>query len=49
MERVVRDKIREAYSGKAFTLYGCLVGNVGEVVARLGYRVALNEGTEDLL
>lgn len=37
-------KLQTAYPGKPFTLDGRLVGDIGEVVASLHYRVKLNEG-----
>ncbi|WDG45662.1 DUF6998 domain-containing protein [Pseudomonas chlororaphis] len=37
-------KLQAAYPGKPFTLDGRLVGDIGEVVASLHYRVTLNEG-----
>lgn len=36
--------LQEAYPGKPFTLDGRLVGDIGEVVASLAYRITLNEG-----
>ncbi|GFM60373.1 hypothetical protein PSCICG_15330 [Pseudomonas cichorii] len=37
-------KLQTAYPGKPFTLDGRLVGDIGEVVASLHYRIKLNEG-----
>lgn len=36
--------LQEAYPGKPFTPDGRLVGDIGEVVASLAYRLTLNEG-----
>ncbi|MDE1167715.1 MAG: hypothetical protein PW845_20665 [Pseudomonas sp.] len=36
-------KLKAAYPGKPFTLDGRLVGDIGEVVASLGYKITLNE------
>jgi hypothetical protein len=36
--------LQEAYPGKPFTLDGRLVGDIGEVVASLAYKLVLNEG-----
>ncbi|WP_350298556.1 DUF6998 domain-containing protein [Pseudomonas putida] len=37
-------QLQSAYPGKAFTLDGRLVGDIGEVVASLAYKLTLNEG-----
>lgn len=37
-------QLQEAYPGKPFTLNGRLVGDIGEVVASLAYKLKLNEG-----
>ncbi|MBA6067553.1 DUF6998 domain-containing protein [Pseudomonas mosselii] len=37
-------QLQAAYPGKPFTLDGRLVGDIGEVVASLAYRLTLNDG-----
>lgn len=37
-------QLQSAYPGKPFTLDGRLVGDIGEVVAGLAYKLTLNEG-----
>jgi len=37
-------QLQSAYPGKPFTLDGRLVGDIGEVVASLAYKLTLNEG-----
>ena len=41
---VAVSQLQEAYPGKPFTLDGRLVGDIGEVVASLAYKLTLNEG-----
>ncbi|MEN5036302.1 hypothetical protein [Pseudomonas sp. TWI929] len=38
-------QLQAAYPGKPFTLDGRLVGDIGEVVASLAYKLTLNEGS----
>lgn len=37
-------ELQSVYPGKPFTLDGRLVGDIGEVVASLAYKLTLNEG-----